>query len=75
VLSLGRQLQLEIRGSGGAQTANLNLESDGGGIRGLSEIIILHEIMARLRTDPNQEIPRPCDYFDLICGTSTGGYG
>jgi patatin-like phospholipase/acyl hydrolase len=75
VLSLGRQLQIEIGSSEGAQTANLNLEPDGGGIRGLSEIIILHEIMARLRTDPNLEIPRPCDYFDLICGTSTGGYG
>jgi patatin-like phospholipase/acyl hydrolase len=69
VLSLGRQLQLAITV---AQSAN-EVEPDGGGIRGLSEIIILHEVMARLRTDPNQEIPRPCDYFDLICGTSTGG--
>lgn len=21
-----------------------------------------------------KEVPRPCDYFDLIGGTSTGGY-
>jgi patatin-like phospholipase/acyl hydrolase len=49
--------------------------SDGGGIRGLSELMILQEIMGRIQHDEKlTEVPRPCDYFDLIGGTSTGGY-
>jgi hypothetical protein len=44
----------------------------------LSELIILEELMTRLRPKLQQEnaddIPRPCDVFDIICGTSTGGY-
>jgi patatin-like phospholipase/acyl hydrolase len=48
--------------------------ADGGGIRGLSELLILREIMHRVRYDNDlTQIPRPCDYFDLIGGTSTGG--
>jgi patatin-like phospholipase/acyl hydrolase len=51
------------------------IPSDGGGVRGLSELIILREIMRRIAYDENlEEMPRPCDYFDLIGGTSTGGY-
>lgn len=46
----------------------------GGGIRGLSETTILHGMIARLRIDLNQEVLRPYEYFDMICGTSTGGY-
>ncbi|KAH8924680.1 FabD/lysophospholipase-like protein, partial [Atractiella rhizophila] len=53
---------------------------DGGGVRGLSELYILEQIMEQLGhqlfpDDPNPEKKelRPCDYFDLICGTSTGG--
>jgi hypothetical protein len=47
---------------------------DGGGIRGLSELLILHEIMKRVQYDSGlPELPRPCEYFDLIGGTSTGG--
>ncbi|KAH7326829.1 acyl transferase/acyl hydrolase/lysophospholipase [Rhizoctonia solani] len=50
------------------------LSFDGGGIRGLSSLYILKEIMKRveLRTG-DTDIPLPCDYFDMICGTSTGG--
>jgi len=49
--------------------------SDGGGIRGLSELLILQEIMSRIQHDEKlADVPRPCDYFDLIGGTSTGGY-
>jgi len=53
----------------------LNLLSlDGGGIRGLSELIILHEIMWRLQCEANlAELPKPCEYFHLIGGSSTGG--
>jgi hypothetical protein len=48
---------------------------DGGGIRGLSELIILGEIMKRIRSSDGLRLtPRPCDYFDLIGGTGTGGY-
>ena len=43
---------------------------DGGGIRGLSELIILKYLMQKV--DQNNP-PKPCDYFHLIGGTSTGG--
>ncbi|KAG5642524.1 hypothetical protein DXG03_002597 [Asterophora parasitica] len=50
------------------------LALDGGGIRGLSELVILGEIMDRIKaTDNLPDTPRPCEYFDLIGGTSTGG--
>lgn len=56
--------------------------SDGGGIRGLSELLVLEEIMKRIDVDESREStqskkplkPRlPADYFDLIGATSTGG--
>jgi patatin-like phospholipase/acyl hydrolase len=43
---------------------------DGGGVRGLSSLQILQRIMECI--DPNDP-PKPCDFFDMICGTSTGG--
>jgi Patatin-like phospholipase len=50
------------------------MPADGGGIRGVSELLILDEIMSRLKRDLDlPELPRPCDYFHLIGGTSTGG--
>ncbi|KAL9004634.1 MAG: hypothetical protein Q9188_002561, partial [Gyalolechia gomerana] len=54
---------------------SLNLLAlDGGGIRGVSILLILDEIMRRLQHDEGlTHLPRPCDYFDLIGGTSTGG--
>jgi len=49
--------------------------SDGGGVRGLSELIILREIMERIQYQRGlEELPLPCDYFDMIGGTSTGGF-
>lgn len=52
----------------------LNLLSlDGGGVRGLSSLIILKHLMESF--DPTAKIPpKPCDYFDMIGGTSTGRY-
>jgi len=57
--------------------------ADGGGIRGLSELLIIKGIMHRLMFEENMRkkdgqapisiLPKPCDYFDLIGGTSTGG--
>ncbi|TVY90325.1 Kinesin light chain, partial [Lachnellula willkommii] len=54
--------------------ALLSLDVDGGGIRGMSELIILDEIMHRVQRRGNlSSVPLPADYFDMICGTSTGG--
>ena len=56
------------------------LSFDGGGVRGISSLCILKEIMSpvsRQRAVDYSNVPkmtpRPCDLFDLICGTSTGG--
>jgi patatin-like phospholipase/acyl hydrolase len=46
------------------------LALDGGGVRGLSSLMILRRLMAAV--DPDAP-PKPCDYFDMIGGTSTGG--
>ena len=50
------------------------LSLDGGGVRGLSSLLILREIMEEIRRQTKAaKAPRPCEYFDLIGGTSTGG--
>lgn len=53
------------------------LSLDGGGIRGLSTLFILKSIMIQLNHKrKNSGLPdvlKPCDVFDLIGGTSTGG--
>lgn len=47
---------------------------DGGGIRGLSKLLILEQIMERIKYDLDMaDDPLPADFFDLIGGTSTGG--
>ncbi|KAJ7872411.1 hypothetical protein B0H13DRAFT_2553388 [Mycena leptocephala] len=51
------------------------LSLDGGGIRGLSMLIILEDLMWKLKVAEDlPDVPCPCDYFDLIGGTSTGGF-
>jgi Patatin-like phospholipase len=53
--------------------------ADGGGVRGYSMLIIIQELMHRTYvemegTAPRRDqIPKPCDHFDLIVGTGTGG--
>lgn len=43
-------------------------------MRGLSSLLILRELVEAIqRRKKLTETPRPCDYFELICGTSTGG--
>jgi patatin-like phospholipase/acyl hydrolase len=52
------------------------LSLDGGGVRGLSTLYILQGIMNRLnymREEHNLRPRKPCEIFDLIGGTSTGG--
>ncbi|TAQ87275.1 hypothetical protein B7494_g4384 [Chlorociboria aeruginascens] len=46
------------------------LALDGGGFRGLSGLMILKRLM---ETIDRENPPKPCDYFDMIGGTSTGG--
>ncbi|OQE26123.1 hypothetical protein PENFLA_c007G06998 [Penicillium flavigenum] len=51
------------------------LSLDGGGVRGLSTLYILKGLMDRLNQTRPQGSPakKPCEVFDLIGGTSTGG--
>ena len=46
---------------------------DGGGVRGLSSLLILREIMRRMQFRNGATVVRPSDWFDLIVGTGTGG--
>lgn len=47
---------------------------DGGGARGISSLLILERIMERIRDVQHLDhVPRPCEHFHLIGGTSTGG--
>ncbi|KAK2736260.1 hypothetical protein FQN55_001719 [Onygenales sp. PD_40] len=55
------------------------LSLDGGGVRGYSMLILLQELMHRTyvecegKAPARDQIPKPCDHFDLIAGTGTGG--
>lgn len=49
------------------------LSLDGGGMRGLSTLYILKGLMDRLNKAQGAPRKKPCDVFDLIGGTSTGG--
>jgi patatin-like phospholipase/acyl hydrolase len=52
------------------------LSLDGGGVRGLATLRMLQSIMTRLnneREDAGLRPRKPCEIFDLIGGTSTGG--
>ncbi|KAL2884609.1 Patatin/Phospholipase A2-like protein [Ceratocystis lukuohia] len=59
--------------AGNLQPARI-LSIDGGGVRGLSSLLILERMMEGIQHSKNLAItPKPCDEFDLIGGTSTGG--
>jgi len=53
--------------------------ADGGGIRGISSVLILEELMAKINaivekeSNPPYEKLKPYEIFELIAGTSTGG--
>ncbi|KAI3550675.1 phospholipase [Colletotrichum filicis] len=46
------------------------LSLDGGGVRGLSSLQIVKQLMETINPD---NPPKPCEVFDMIGGTSTGG--
>lgn len=46
------------------------LSIDGGGVKGITALCMLKEIM---NSPDNTKRQKPCDLFDMICGTSTGG--
>ena len=52
------------------------LSLDGGGVRGLSSLYILKKLVddANIGRKGPAKL-KPCEMFDLIAGTSTGGYG
>jgi patatin-like phospholipase/acyl hydrolase len=52
------------------------LSLDGGGVRGLSSLYILKGLMDRLNQTRPKGSPakKPCEVFDLMGGTSTGGW-
>lgn len=50
------------------------LSLDGGGVRGLSTLFVLRDILSQMRRELGGcQVLKPCDIFDLIGGTSTGG--
>ncbi|KAL2888384.1 Vegetative incompatibility protein HET-E-1 [Ceratocystis lukuohia] len=50
------------------------LSLDGGGVCALSSLLILENIMENIqKSEDLSEVPRPCDRFDFIGGTGTGG--
>ena len=53
------------------------LSLDGGGVRGLSSLYILKSIIDQLNGERQRvdglPLVKPCQVFDLIGGTSTGG--
>jgi patatin-like phospholipase/acyl hydrolase len=50
---------------------------DGGGVRGLSQVEIMKSIMYRLNWDSESDVSGegilPCERFDLMGGSGTGG--
>jgi hypothetical protein len=50
------------------------LSLDAGGVKCLSSLRILREIMRGISPEdsPSADLPKPCDHFDLICGSEWG---
>jgi patatin-like phospholipase/acyl hydrolase len=51
--------------------------TDGGGVRGLSQLEVMRNVMHRLNWDNEAEVSAegilPCSRFDLMGGSGTGG--
>jgi patatin-like phospholipase/acyl hydrolase len=50
----------------------INTHEDGGGVKGITTLLILKEIFKAVKTKAGKEV-QPWEIFDLIGGTSTGG--
>ena len=51
--------------------------ADGGGVRGLSSLLVLQSLMHAVNNERKKHgdpSVKPCELFDLIGGTSTGGF-
>ncbi|KAH8799506.1 hypothetical protein DL96DRAFT_1780444 [Flagelloscypha sp. PMI_526] len=47
---------------------------DGGGLRAISQALIIRDMLHRLEDDHQLSHPaKACDYFDMICGSGLGG--
>ena len=79
ILSLGKTGAPDPSATLGAVERLTYSTADGGGVRGYSMLILLQELMyktyneAEGKPPTREQIPKPCDYFDLIAGTGTGG--
>lgn len=73
--TISDQVTLNKNGSNPLDVNGLCLLSlDGGGVRGLSSLYILKDVMNQLNSERQDGTAlKPCDVFDLISGTSTGG--
>lgn len=49
------------------------LTLDGAGLKGLSELFILQHLFQRVKSITGVRDIQPCDVFDLLAGSSTGG--
>ncbi|KAH7904537.1 acyl transferase/acyl hydrolase/lysophospholipase [Hygrophoropsis aurantiaca] len=49
------------------------LSIDGCGFRGYTQLLILNRLMQKIGNDTGNRELRPCEVFDIICGTATGG--
>ncbi|EGU78772.1 hypothetical protein FOXB_10714, partial [Fusarium oxysporum f. sp. conglutinans Fo5176] len=59
--------------SGGSKQPLRVLSLDGGGIRGLSSLMILAKVMEKIPTRQRGEEAKPCDHFRCITGAGMGG--
>ncbi|KAH8799500.1 hypothetical protein DL96DRAFT_1824232 [Flagelloscypha sp. PMI_526] len=56
------------------QTGLRLLAFDGGGLRAISQALIIRDMLHRLEDDHQLSHPaKACDYFDMICGSGLGG--
>ncbi len=80
ILSLGMLSPLHMKPLYRAEVVEADgVRVDGGGVRGYSMLILLQELMYRTyvecegKAPRRDQIPKPCEHFDLIAGTGTGG--